>query len=64
MSYELTIEPLGQTIAVEDGQSILDAALREEKPCGLAALGDWPTIYEGLSELPEPARTSNESACP
>ena len=28
MSYELTIEPLGQTIAVEDGQSILDAALR------------------------------------
>jgi len=28
MSYELTIEPLGQTIAVEDGQTILDAALR------------------------------------
>ena len=28
MSYELTIEPLGQTIEVEDGQSILDAALR------------------------------------
>ena len=28
MSYELTIEPLGQTIAVDDGQTILDAALR------------------------------------
>ncbi|MFZ2269103.1 MAG: phenol 2-monooxygenase domain-containing protein [Azonexus sp.] len=28
MGYELTIEPLGQTIEVEDGQTILDAALR------------------------------------
>ncbi len=28
MSYELTIEPLGRTIAVEDEQTILDAALR------------------------------------
>lgn len=28
MSYELTIEPLGQTVEIEDGQSILDAALR------------------------------------
>ena len=28
MSYELTIEPLGETIEVEDGQTILDAALR------------------------------------
>ncbi|THF55184.1 NADH:ubiquinone reductase (Na(+)-transporting) subunit F [Pseudothauera rhizosphaerae] len=28
MSYELTIEPLGQTIAIEEGQSLLDAALR------------------------------------
>lgn len=28
MSYNLTIEPLGQTIEVEDGQSLLDAALR------------------------------------
>ena len=27
MSYELTIEPLGQTIEIEDGQTILDAAL-------------------------------------
>ena len=28
MAYELTIEPLGQTTAVEDGQTILDASLR------------------------------------
>jgi phenol hydroxylase P5 protein len=28
MSYELTIEPLGRSIEVEDGQTILDAALR------------------------------------
>ena len=29
MSYSLTIEPLGRTIEVNDGQTILDAALRE-----------------------------------
>ncbi len=28
MSYQLTIEPLGATIEVEDGQNMLDAALR------------------------------------
>jgi phenol hydroxylase P5 protein len=28
MSHQLTIEPLGQTVEVEDGQTILDAALR------------------------------------
>ena len=28
MGYELTIEPLGQTIEVEEGQTILDASLR------------------------------------
>lgn len=36
----------------------LDRSLDEEKPVGLSALGDWPTVYEGLSQLPEPARTS------
>jgi SAM-dependent methyltransferase len=36
----------------------LDRSLDEEKPIGLQALGDWPTLYEGLSQLPEPARTS------
>jgi phenol hydroxylase P5 protein len=29
MSYQVTIEPLGEVIEVEDGQTILDAALRE-----------------------------------
>jgi phenol/toluene 2-monooxygenase (NADH) P5/A5 len=29
MSYQLTIEPLGATIEVEDGQPLLDAALRQ-----------------------------------
>ncbi|MGE5385748.1 MAG: class I SAM-dependent methyltransferase [Betaproteobacteria bacterium] len=40
------------------GLFALDTCLREEKPLGLKALGEWPTIYEGLSVLPEPARTS------
>lgn len=40
------------------GLFMLDESLREEKPLGLKVLGDWATIYEGLSELPEPARTS------
>ncbi len=29
MAYELTIEPLGETLQVEDGQTILDACLRQ-----------------------------------
>ena len=29
MSFQLTIEPLGATIEVEDGQTVLDAALRQ-----------------------------------
>jgi phenol/toluene 2-monooxygenase (NADH) P5/A5 len=29
MGYQLTIEPLGTTIEVEDGQTLLDAALRQ-----------------------------------
>lgn len=28
MTYELTVEPLGQTVKIEEGQTILDAALR------------------------------------
>ena len=31
----------------------LDEALKEGRPAGLASLGDWETIYEGLSSLPE-----------
>ncbi len=40
------------------GLFMLDECLREEKPLGLKTLGDWPTIYQGLSDLPEPARGS------
>ncbi len=36
----------------------LEQSLDEEKPLGLANLGPWATIYEGLSTLPEPAKTS------
>jgi hypothetical protein len=30
----------------------LEEAIRNEKPAGLKELGNWPTIYEGLSQLP------------
>ena len=30
----------------------LEEAIVEEKPAGLRELGNWPTIYEGLSQLP------------
>ena len=30
----------------------LENALKEGKPSGLKTLGDWPTVYEGLSSLP------------
>lgn len=30
----------------------LEDALKEGKPSGLKTLGDWPTVYEGLSSLP------------
>lgn len=36
----------------------LTASIQESRPAGLQELGDWPTIYEGLSVLPEPARRS------
>ncbi|QBK06532.1 methyltransferase [Hylemonella gracilis] len=45
------------------GLYALEQALDDEQPAGLAALGalagkQWPTIYQGLTELPEPARSS------
>lgn len=33
------------------GMFFLDEALKEGKPAGLKTLGDWSTIYEGLSQL-------------
>lgn len=36
----------------------LDDSLREGRPAGLKELGPWATLYEGLSAMPEPARSS------
>ena len=36
----------------------LEEALLEGKPAGLAHFGDWPTLYEGLSSLPEQVKKS------
>jgi trans-aconitate methyltransferase len=36
----------------------LDASLDSGLPLGLKTLGDWPTLYEGMAALPEPARSS------
>jgi hypothetical protein len=36
----------------------LEQSLDAGKPLGLKVFGDWPTVYEGLSQLPEPARGS------
>jgi hypothetical protein len=36
----------------------LEEAILEGKPEGLKVFGDWPTIYEGLSELPPQVRKS------
>lgn len=38
--------------------SHLQDSLIDGKPRGLQELGPWPTIYEGLAHLPEPANTS------
>ncbi|MBD81418.1 MAG: SAM-dependent methyltransferase [Crocinitomicaceae bacterium] len=36
----------------------LEESILEQKPAGLKELGDWSTIYEGLSKLPEKAKKS------
>jgi len=41
-----------------DGAKDLEASLQDGKPRGLRHLGDWETIYQGLSILPEPAKSS------
>lgn len=40
------------------GFSELEKSVREGRPAGLKTFGDWPTIYEALSHLPETARES------
>ena len=41
-----------------EGWFVLDKALEEGRPAGLAHFGSWPTIYEGLSSLPEQVQKS------
>lgn len=36
----------------------LQESVQHETPHGLEEFGDWPTLYPGLTLLPEPARTS------
>lgn len=36
--------------------AFLGESLDEGRPAGLKTLGPWPTLYEGLSAMPEPAR--------
>ncbi len=31
----------------------LEDSIKKEKPEGLKVFGNWPTIYHGLSELPD-----------
>lgn len=41
-----------------EGARYLEAAIEGESPIGLGTLGPWPTLYEGLSQFPEPAKSS------
>lgn len=41
-----------------EGAKELEQSISDSKPHGLKYLGDWSTIYQGLSKLPEPAKTS------
>ena len=41
-----------------EGWFLLDKALEEGYPAGLKHFGDWPTIYEGLSSLPDEVQKS------
>ncbi len=36
----------------------LSDSIKESKPAGLVELGDWETIYQGLSQLPTAAKES------
>ena len=41
-----------------EGMFDLDSSFKEGRPVGLKHFGQWPTIYEGLSSLPEQAQKS------
>jgi phenol hydroxylase P5 protein len=58
MSYQLTIEPLGATVEVEEGQTMLDAALRQgiylPHACGHGLCGTCKVqVIEGEVDLGE-----------
>lgn len=56
---EMTITNMNFTAHVcYKAMSHLTQAIATGKPCGLTELGDWDSIYEGLSKLTEPAKTS------
>jgi ubiquinone/menaquinone biosynthesis C-methylase UbiE len=40
------------------GTFLLEEAIKGKKPAGLPVLGDWPTIYHGLSKLPQREKDS------
>ncbi len=40
------------------GMFDLEQALTEGRPAGLSRLGNWPTVYEGLSQLPTEVQKS------
>ena len=40
------------------GLFYLDDSIENGKPEGLKVLGDWPTLYEGLSKFPKKAQES------
>lgn len=41
-----------------EGAHYMTESLKETRPAGLKVFGDWPTVYEGLSQLPEGVRKS------
>ncbi|MFA7274754.1 MAG: methyltransferase [Crocinitomicaceae bacterium] len=36
----------------------LKESIQENRPAGLSVFGNWPTLYEGLSQLPAPVKKS------
>jgi ubiquinone/menaquinone biosynthesis C-methylase UbiE len=41
-----------------EGMFTLTDSIKQGKPSGLKALGNWPTVYEGLSTMKQPAQNS------
>ena len=46
-----------QDVCYEGAQAI-EECIRTGKPEGLKVFGEWPTVYEGLSQLPDDVKTS------